>query len=136
MTEPTSTRSGSASTGELVSQLSSEVSTLIRDELQLAQAEMTQKTKKAGVGAGLFGGAGLVGLYGIGALVTAAILGLAVVMDPWLAALIVGVALLAIAGLVALRGKRNVSAAAPPVPEQAITELKADVQTVKESASR
>jgi hypothetical protein len=76
MTEPTSTHSGSASTGELVSQLSSEVSTLIRDELQLAQAEMTQKTKKAGMGAGLFGGAGLVGLYGIGALVTAAILAL------------------------------------------------------------
>jgi tetrahydromethanopterin S-methyltransferase subunit C len=97
---------------------------------------MTQKTKKAGMGAGLFGGAGLVGLYGIGALVTAAILGLAVLLDPWLAALIVGVALLAIAGLLALRGKRNVSAAAPPVPEQAITELKADVQTVRESASR
>ena len=65
MTEPTSTHSGSASTGELVSQLSSEVSTLIRDELQLAQAEMTQKTKKAGMGAGLFGGARVVGLYGI-----------------------------------------------------------------------
>jgi hypothetical protein len=76
MTEPTSTHSGPASTGELVLQLSSEVSTLIRDELQLAQAEMTQKTKKAGMGAGLFGGAGLVGLYGIGALVTAAILAL------------------------------------------------------------
>jgi hypothetical protein len=116
--------------------LSSEVSTLIRDELRLAQAEMTQKTKRAGIGAGLFGGAGLVALYGIGALVTAAILGLAVALDPWLAALIVGVALLAIAGLLTLIGKRNVSAAGPPVPEQAIAEVKADVQTVKESASR
>jgi predicted lipid-binding transport protein (Tim44 family) len=136
MTEATPTRTEKASTGELVSQLSDEVSTLIRDELRLAQAEMTQKTKKAGMGAGLLGGAGLVALYGIGALVTAAILGLAVVLDPWLAALIVGVALLAIAGLLALRGKRNVSAAGPPVPEQAIAGLKADVETVKESASR
>ena len=136
MTEATPTRTEKASTGELVSQLSDEVSTLIRDELRLAQAEMTQKTKKAGMGAGLFGGAGLVALYGIGALVTAAILGLAVVLDPWLAALIVGVALLAIAGLLALSGKRNVSAAGPPVPEQAISGLKADVETVKESASR
>jgi hypothetical protein len=136
MTEPTPTHSASASTAELVSQLSDEVSTLIRDELRLAQAEMTQKTKKAGIGAGLFGGAGLVALYGIGAFVTAAILGLAVVLDPWLAALIVGVALLVIAGVLALSGKRNVSAAGPPVPEQAIHELKADVRTVKESASR
>jgi putative superfamily III holin-X len=136
MTEPTPTHSASASTAELVSQLSDEVSTLIRDELRLAQAEMTQKTKKAGIGAGLFGGAGLVALYGIGAFVTAAILGLAVVLDPWLAALIVGVALLVIAGVLALGGKRNVSAAGPPVPEQAIHELKADVRTVKESASR
>jgi uncharacterized membrane protein YqjE len=136
MAETSPTHSASASTGELVTQLSSDVSTLIRDELRLAQAEMTQKTKRAGIGAGLFGGAGLVALYGIGALVTAAILGLAVALDPWLAALIVGVALLAIAGLLALIGKRNVSAAGPPVPEQAIAELKADVQTVKESASR
>jgi uncharacterized membrane protein YqjE len=136
MAETSPTHSASASTGELVTQLSSDVSTLIRDELRLAQAEMTQKTKRAGIGAGLLGGAGLVALYGIGALVTAAILGLAVALDPWLAALIVGVALLAIAGLLALIGKRNVSAAGPPVPEQAIAELKADVQTVKESASR
>ena len=70
------------------------------------------------------------------ALVTAAILGLAVAVDPWFAAVIVGVALLVIAGVLALMGKRNVSAATPPVPEQAVSELKANVQTVKESASR
>jgi hypothetical protein len=136
MAEATPRHPDSASTGELVSRLSDEVSTLIRDELRLAQAEMTQKTKRAGVGAGLFGGSGLVAVYGIGALVTAAILGLAVAVDPWLAALIVGVVLLAIAGVLALVAKRNVSAATPPVPEQAISELKADVKTVKESASR
>jgi uncharacterized membrane protein YqjE len=136
MAEATPTHSASASTGELVSQLSDEVSTLIRDKLRLAQTEMTQKTKRASIGAGLFGVAGLVALYGIGALVTATILGLAVVLEPWLAALIVGAALLAIAGLLALSGKRNVSAAGPPVPEQAISGLKADVETVKESASR
>jgi Putative Actinobacterial Holin-X, holin superfamily III len=136
MTEAPPTHSASASTAELVSQLSNEVSTLIRDELRLAQAEMTQKTKRAGIGVGLFGGSGLVALYGIGALVTAAILGLAVALDPWLAALIVGVALLAIAGVLALTAKSKVSSAGPPVPEQAISGLKADVKTVKESASR
>jgi hypothetical protein len=137
MAEATPTRRpDAASTGELVSRLSDEVSTLIRDELRLARAEMTEKTRKAGIGAGLFGGSGLVALYGIGALVTAAILGLAVAVDPWLAALIVGVALLAVAGLLALIAKRNVSAAVPPVPEQAISGLKANVETVKESASR
>jgi hypothetical protein len=129
MAEATPSRPVSASTGELVSQLSDEVSTLIRDELRLAQAEITEKTKTAGIGAGLFGGTGLVALYGIAALVTAAILGLAVAVAPWFAAAIVGVVLLAIAGLMALSAKRNVSAAAPPVPEQAINELKANVQT-------
>src|SRR4030095_11612465 len=111
MAEATPRHPDSASTGELVSRLSDEVSTLIRDELRLAQAEMTQKTKRAGIGAGLFGGAGRVALYGSAGLVTASSLVLSVSLYPWLAALIVGVALLAIAGLLALIGKRNVSAA-------------------------
>lgn len=124
------------SAGELVSRLSNQVSTLIRDELRLAQAELAEKGKKAGIGVGMFGGAGLIALYGIGALITAAILGLAVVLDAWLAALIVGVVLLAIAGVLALTGKKEVSAATPPTPQEAISGIKADVQTIKESTKR
>jgi uncharacterized membrane protein YqjE len=126
----------SASAGELVSRLSNQVSTLIRDELRLAQAELAEKGKKAGIGIGMFGGAGLVALYGVGALIAAAILGLAVVLDAWLAALIVGIVLLAIAGVLALTGKKEVSAAVPPAPQEAISGIKADVQTIKESAKR
>jgi hypothetical protein len=126
----------SASAGELVSRLSNQISTLIRDELRLAQAELAEKGKKAGIGIGMFGGAGLVALYGVGALIAAAILGLAVVLDAWLAALIVGIVLLAIAGVLALTGKKEVSAAVPPAPQEAISGIKADVQTIKESAKR
>jgi MFS family permease len=126
----------SASTGELVSRLSTQMSTLIRDEMRLAQAEVKEKGKKAGIGVGLFGGAGLIALFGVGALVAAAILGLATAVAAWLAAIIVGVVLLLIAGVLALTGKKEVSAATPPLPQEAIAGLKADVGTVKESAKR
>jgi MFS family permease len=126
----------SASAGELVSRLTSQVSTLIRDELRLGQAEIAAKGKKAGLGAGLFGGAGVVALSGVGALVAAAILGLAEVLWPWLAAVIVGVVLLAVAGILALTGKKNISAATPPTPQEAISGLKSDVETVKENLKR
>ena len=125
-----------ASTGELVSRLSTQMSTLIRDEMRLAQAEVKEKGKKAGIGVGLFGGAGLIALFGVGALVAAAILGLATAVAAWLAAIIVGVVLLLIAGVLALTGKKEVSAATPPMPQEAIAGLKADVDTVKESAKR
>src|ERR1700709_738305 len=78
-----------ASTGELSSSLTEQLGTLVRDEVRLAQAEVTQKAKRLGIGAGLFGGAGLVALLGVGALVTAAIFGLANVMPGWLAAIVV-----------------------------------------------
>jgi hypothetical protein len=128
---PSSGGSSDASIGELVSQVSEHTSRLIRDELRLAQAEMAAKGKKAGVGAGLFGGAGLFALYGLGALIAAAILGLAGPLPDWLAALIVGVALLAVAGIAALVGKREVSQAAPPLPNEAISGVKQDVQALK-----
>jgi hypothetical protein len=125
-----------ASAGELVKHLSEQVSVLIRDELKLAEYEMTRKAKRIGRGAGMFGGSGLVALYGIGCLLAAAILGLAGVLPAWAAALIVGGALLATAGLAALMGKSQVSKAVPPVPEQTVQSVKADVEEIKERAHR
>lgn len=122
--------------GELVKQLSEQTSTLVRKELQLAQLEMQEKGKRAGIGAGLFGGAGLVALFGLGALVAAAILALATAVDPWLSALIVSVALFAAAGVAALVGKGQVSKAVPPRPEQAMASTQRDVETAKERAGR
>lgn len=118
------------STGELVSQLSEQTSRLIRDELRLAQLELSAKGKRAGTGAGLFGGAGLFALYGVACLIAAAILGLAGPVPDWLAALIVGVVLLAVAGIAALVGKREIASATPPVPEEAVAGLKQDAQTL------
>lgn len=125
-----------ASTGELVSKLSQEVSELIRDELRLAQVEVSGKAKKAGVGVGLLGTAGIIALYGVAVLIATAILALALVLDAWLAALIVGVALLAVAGVAAVLGKNRVAEAAPPVPSDAIESVKKDVAAVKEGAHR
>ncbi|MBB2743908.1 UNVERIFIED_ORG: putative membrane protein YqjE [Microbispora rosea subsp. rosea] len=126
----------SPSTGELVRRLSEDVSRLIRDELRLARLEMTRKGKRAGMGAGLLGAAGLIAFYGGGALVATAILALALVLPAWASALIIGVALLALAGLLALVGKEQVSRAAPPTPDEAMRSLKADIDVMKESARR
>ncbi len=120
-----------ASTAQLVTQLTEKSTQLIRAELRLAQAEMTAKAKHAGIGAGLFGGAGLVALYGVGALIATVILALSLVMDPWLAALIVTVVLFAVAGVAALLGKKQVTEATPPKPEQTIANVQQDVQAVK-----
>ena len=104
--------------------------------MRLAQAEVKQKGKKAGIGVGLFGGAGIIALFGLGALVAAAIIGLATAVAAWLAAVIVGVVLLVIAAVLALTGKKEVTAAVPPLPQEAISGLKADVDTLKEHAKR
>src|SRR3954471_21175733 len=122
------------SLGELVQDLSRQTSTLIRQEMRLAQAELTEKGRHAGKGAGMFGGAGLVALYAVGALIAAAILGLATVVEPWIAAAAVGVGLLLIAGILGLTGKREIEEAAPPKPEQAIESVQQDVDTVKARA--
>ncbi|MFC4533410.1 phage holin family protein [Sphaerisporangium dianthi] len=124
------------STADLVKNLSEDVSRLVRDEIRLATIELTRKGRRAGLGAGLFGGAGVVALYGGGALVAALILLLAQVLAPWIAALIVGVALLIAAAVLGLVGKRQVAGATPPLPEEAIRSIKADVDAVKESAHR
>ena len=125
-----------ASTGELIGQLTEQLSTLVRNEARLAQAEVTQKAKKLGVGAGLFGGAGLMGFFGLAVLISAAVLALAEVLPAWLAALIVAVVLFAVAGVLALVGKKDVAQASPPIPTQAIAGVQADVATVKQGLSR
>lgn len=123
-TEPT--------TGELINRLTEQTTALVRSELQLAKTEMTEKAKHAGVGAGLFGGAGLIALYGVGALIATIILALvALGLAPWLAALIVTVVLFVIAGIAALVGKKQVSQATPAAPEKTIKNVKRDVETVK-----
>jgi hypothetical protein len=121
---------------DLLRDLSDQTSTLIRKEMELARPELTEKGKRAGIGAGLFGGSGLVALYGLGALVAAAILGLGETVDGWLSALIVAAALFLIAGVLALTGRKQVEQATPPKPEQAIDTVKEDVQEVKERAGR
>jgi uncharacterized membrane protein YqjE len=120
-----------ASLGTLVSQLSSQIPELIRGEVRLAQAEVAEKGKRAGVGIGMFSVAGLLAFFGIAALITTAILALALVLDAWLAALLVGLVLLGAAGIAALAGKKKVAAAAPPVPERAVQGVKDDIATVK-----
>lgn len=125
-----------ASTGELVGQLGEQLNRLVRDEVRLAQAEVTQKAKRIGLGAGLLGGAGLVAVLGLGALVTAAILGLANAVPGWLAAVIVAVVLFAVAGVLAFLGKKDVQQAAPPLPIEAIASVQADVDAVKQAVAR
>lgn len=122
--------------GELIQELSQQTATLVRQELQLAQLEMKEKGKRAGLGAGLFGGAGVVALYGGGALVATLILVLATFLEPWVAALIVTVVLFAVAGVLGLTGKKQVDQATPAAPEQAIESTKRDVDEVKGRAGR
>jgi MFS family permease len=120
--------------GELFKDLSAETSTLIRQEMALAKAELSEKGKEAGKGAGLFGGAGVVGLLAGGALTAAIIALLDKAMDTWLAALIVAVVYGAIAAVLALRGKQEIQQAAPPVPEQTVDSVKEDVAWAKTRA--
>lgn len=124
------------SAGELVKMMSEQVSVLVRDEFKLAQLEMTRKGKQAGVGAGLLGGSGLIVLYGLGCLIAAAIIALSGVVAAWLAALIVGGALLVTAAVAGLVGKGRLSNAAPPLPGQAMDSVKTDVEEIKERARR
>jgi uncharacterized membrane protein YqjE len=122
------------STAELLRQLSEQTTKLVRQEIELAKAELTEKGKKAGIGAGIFGGAGALAFYAFGALTACVILALATAVDGWLAALIVAVVYGAAAGVLALTGKQKVTEATPPVPEQAVDSAKEDVRWVKTRA--
>ena len=128
------TRDRNLPTAELVRQLSDQTSRLIRQEMALARAELTAKGKQAGIGAGLFGGAGVFGLLALGALTATAIAALAQAMDTWLAALIVTVLWAVVAAVMALVGKNRVQEALPPVPEDSVESVKEDVQWTKTKA--
>jgi len=117
--------------GALVHRLSEQIPELVRSELRLAQAELTEKGKKAGIGIGMFSAAGLLAFFGVATLITTAILALALVLPAWLAALIVALVILAVAGGVAMAGKKEVQQATPAAPEMAIAGVKEDVVTVK-----
>ena len=119
------------SIGDLLKQLSQETSTLVRQELQLARAEMTEKGKQAGRGAGVLGGAGVAGLLALIALTMCLIFALDTAMPAWLAALIVTAIWGAIAGVLALTGRRKVQEATPATPEQTVETVKEDVQWAK-----
>ncbi|WP_163513630.1 phage holin family protein [Fodinicola acaciae] len=124
------------STGELVSQLSSQVSELVRAELKLAQLELAAKAKKLGTGAGLFAGAGVIAFYSFGVLLAAAVLALSLVLPGWAAALIVFGAMMIVAAILVLVGIRLVKRGSPPVPKQAIEGLKTDVGILKNLKER
>ncbi len=119
---------------ELMRQLSDQTATLVRQELALAKAELTVKGKRVGIGAGMFGAAGVFGLYALGAFTAAVILALSLAMTGWLAALIVTAIYGAVAGALALSGKRNVQRGAPPVPEQTLETVREDVEMAKQRA--
>jgi len=125
-----------SSAGELVRQLSEQVSVLVRDELKLAQLEMTRKGKQAGLGAAMLGAGGLTALYGVACLLACVVIALSGAVAAWLAALIVGVVLLAASAAAALLGKGRLQKATPPLPEQAVGGVKADVEEIRERAHR
>lgn len=122
------------STADLVNQATAQLSTLVRDELALARQELTEKGKRAGLGGGLLGGAGVLALYGLGLLLALAVIALNLVWPLWLAALVVTVVVFIAAGVAALLGRRQLKAAAPPLPTDTIAAVEADVRTIKTAA--
>ncbi|WP_411111580.1 phage holin family protein [Streptomyces sp. c-19] len=124
------------SVGALVSRASQQISELVREEMRLARAEMTQKGKRFGVGGGLFGGAGLVGFLAAQALVGAMIAALALLLPVWASALIIAALLATVAAVMAAAGKKQIAKGGTPAPEQAIDSVKADVAEIKEAAHR
>jgi uncharacterized membrane protein YqjE len=130
----TETEARERPTAELMRELADETTALVRKEIELAKLELTQKGKKAGVGAGMFGAAGLFGWGAFAALTACVILALDKAVAGWLAALIVAVVYAAIAGVLALRGRTKVKEATPPVPERAVDSTKEDMEWIKTQA--
>jgi len=124
------------STGELVKMVTEQVSVLVRDELKLAQLEMGTKAKQAGKGMGMLGGGGLVALYGVACLIACVIIAISHSLQAWLSALIVGAALLLIAGVLAVLGRSHLRKATPPMPTQAVDSVKTDVAEIRERVHR
>jgi predicted phage tail protein len=121
-------------TSELMRELTDQTTALVRKEIALAKVELTEKGKKAGIGAGMFGAAALFGAGAFAAITACAVLALATFLDAWLAALIVAVLYLAIAGVLAMLGKKQVNEATPPLPERAVDSTKEDLEWVKTRA--
>lgn len=125
---------------ELVKQAAEQISVRVRDDLKLARLEMSRKGKQAGSGIGMMSGGGLIALYGVGCLIACAIIAISHALPAWLAALIIGAALLAVvavvAAVVALAGKARMKRATPPVPKEAADSIKTDVEQVRERAWR
>lgn len=119
------------STAELVRQAGEQISTLVRDELAQAKAELSEKGRRAGLGIGMFGGAAVMLHYALGALLVAAGLGLAEVMPGWAAALVIAAILLLIAGIEAVVGRMQLKRATPPVPDRTMESVRADIDSVK-----
>jgi uncharacterized membrane protein YqjE len=129
MTDPT--RPPDEPIGALVHRLSEQIPELVRSELRLAQAELAQKGKRAGLGLGMFSAAGLLAWFGLATLIATAVLALAEVLPAWAAALVVAGVLFAAAAVIALAGKKEVEAATPPAPERTIASVREDVAAVK-----
>jgi hypothetical protein len=124
------------STAQLVQRLTQQTTTLVKQEVRLAQLELTTKAKRAGIGIGAFGAAGVLAFYALGVLLAAAVLGLAHAVSAWLAALIVAGALLLVAAVLGVFGKIQIGKAVPPAPAQAIASSKQDVAAIKKAAGR
>ena len=122
------------SLADLATQLSNQTTELVRHEVELAKAELRVKGKRAGIGAGMFGGAGALGVYALGALTAAIIAGIAEALPVWASALIVAALYGAVAGILALRGKKKVQQATPPLPEETVQSVKEDVRYTKQRA--
>jgi uncharacterized membrane protein YqjE len=124
------------SVGELLQRASRQTAELVRQEIRLAQAELQEKGQRLAIGTGLMGGAALVALFGLGALVAAVIMLIGTALEPWLAALIVALVLLATAAILALFGKKQAQRTVPPIPEQAVESVKEDVEHIRERMGR
>jgi hypothetical protein len=121
--------------GEVAQDLTRDLSLLVRQEVELAKSEMAQKGRVAAPGLGMIGGAGVVGLMAAGAVTAFLILALSIVLDEWLSAMIVGLALAGAAYVLAKRGKERVAEAGSPLPEQTIETVKEDVEWTKTRAT-
>jgi Flp pilus assembly protein TadB len=124
------------STGDLVRLVAEQTSVLVRDELKLAQLEMTGKAKRAGQGIGMMGGGGLIALYGVACLIACAVIALSHSLPAWLSALVIGAFLLVVAAVVSLAGRSKLRQGTPPVPSEAVESVKTDVHEVKERVHR
>ncbi|MFD9336191.1 phage holin family protein [Streptomyces sp. NPDC060028] len=130
------THSSDESVSVLVSRASQQISELVREEMQLARAEMTQKGKRFGKGGGLVGAGGLLGILAAQALIATCIAALALILPVWASALIVTVVLAVVAAVTAMAGKKQIADAGAPVPERTIDSVKADLAEIKEKAHR